>query len=284
MNSTDRLVAVLLAVSVLGSAGFAAAYAAGADTQVAGGSITVALAALAAAFVVWERQTTLPDATIQEREPLASLEPERDAAAAVLADGMRAIASRRRWLLMMFGSALSALVVAALFPLRSFSPDVDDRLSHTTWRRGLRLVREDGTPVHVDDLAVNSVMTVFPEGFTGNDHERDMAIAATMLVRVPTDELRLPDARATWAVQGCVAYSKVCTHAGCPLGLYRASEHQLYCPCHQSTFDVLRGGDVVFGPAARGVPQLPLAVRPDGYLEAQGDFPEPVGPSYWERG
>jgi ubiquinol-cytochrome c reductase iron-sulfur subunit len=91
----------------------------------------------------------------------------------------------------------------------------------------------------------------------------------------------LPGERAAWAPEGCVGYSKICTHAGCPVGLYRSEAHQLLCPCHQSTFDVLRGAVPVFGPAARPLPQLPMEVDADGYLVARGDFHEPVGPSFW---
>ncbi len=183
--------------------------------------------------------------------------------------------------------ALQAIVSAAvLFPLRSWAPRFAnvDALAHTSWRKGLRLVREDGTRVRAADLEVNSIVTVFPEGFVGDAFANQMTNDATVLVRVPPDELRLPAERAAWAPEGLLAFSKVCTHAGCPVGLYRATARQLFCPCHQSTFDVLRGGERIFGPAARGLPQLPIAIAKDGSLEAQGDFPEPIGPGYWERG
>jgi ubiquinol-cytochrome c reductase iron-sulfur subunit len=87
--------------------------------------------------------------------------------------------------------------------------------------------------------------------------------------------------RETWSPQGFVAYSKICTHAGCPVGLYQAQLHELLCPCHQSNFDVLSGARPLFGPAAVALPQLPLRITPDGFLAATGDFSEPVGPYFW---
>jgi ubiquinol-cytochrome c reductase iron-sulfur subunit len=102
-----------------------------------------------------------------------------------------------------------------------------------------------------------------------------------VLIRVDPALLQLAPDRLEWAPMGYVAYSKICTHAGCPVGLYRAEEHALICPCHQSTFDVLNGGAPTYGPAARALPQLPISLMPDGTFVALGDFPEPVGPSFW---
>jgi ubiquinol-cytochrome c reductase iron-sulfur subunit len=88
----------------------------------------------------------------------------------------------------------------------------------------------------------------------------------------------------TWDYQGILAFSKICTHVGCPIALYQQRQHSLLCPCHQSTFDLADGGKVIFGPAARRMPQLPITIDSEGYLVAQSDFQEPVGPSFWERG
>jgi ubiquinol-cytochrome c reductase iron-sulfur subunit len=122
---------------------------------------------------------------------------------------------------------------------------------------------------------VDGVLTVFPEGHVGS------ADGQTLLIHVGEGRLQLTGERAGWAPEGFVAYSKVCTHAGCPVGLYRASQASLICPCHQSTFDVLRGAVPTFGPAARPLPQLPIQLV-DGEFRALGDFPEPVGPSFWD--
>jgi ubiquinol-cytochrome c reductase iron-sulfur subunit len=140
----------------------------------------------------------------------------------------------------------------------------------------MRLVDAGNRPMRPEELPLDSVRTVFPEGFVGRPDSQ------TLLIKINPGDLSLPDGRDAWAPQGCIAYSKVCTHAGCPVGLYRARQHLLLCPCHQSTFDVTRGAVPVFGPAARPLPQLPMEVGPDGYLVASGDFPEPIGPGFWD--
>jgi ubiquinol-cytochrome c reductase iron-sulfur subunit len=135
----------------------------------------------------------------------------------------------------------------------------------------------DGTPVRLEDLAVGGVLTVFPEGFT------EPADSQTLLIRLESDEYAPLPGRENWGPMGFVAYSKICTHAGCPVGLYQASNHELLCPCHQSVFDVLEGARPLSGPAERSLPQLPLAIDDDGYLVAQSDYQEPVGPAFWGR-
>ncbi|QGU05032.1 cytochrome bc1 complex Rieske iron-sulfur subunit [Corynebacterium comes] len=79
------------------------------------------------------------------------------------------------------------------------------------------------------------------------------------------------------------AYSKICTHIGCPTSLFEAQTNRILCPCHQSQFDALQYGKPIFGPAARALPQLPIEVDEEGYLVAKGNFIEPVGPAFWER-
>ncbi|MFD0856371.1 ubiquinol-cytochrome c reductase iron-sulfur subunit, partial [Actinomadura adrarensis] len=154
-------------------------------------------------------------------------------------------------------------------------------------RRGVRLV-VDGTnkPLKVSDFsAPGSMITVIPEG-VHEDAEHplnEIAKAVTILINVPEDQFKPVPGRENWHVNGIVAYSKICTHVGCPAALYEQTTHHILCPCHQSTFDATDGAKVIFGPAARSLPQLPLAEE-NGYLIATGDYPEPVGPSFWERG
>src|SRR5207244_5347162 len=127
-------------------------------------------------------------------------------------------------------------------------------------------------------LPPDGVVTVWPE-----DH-RDAADAPTLLIRTRADQQLKPRAgREDWTVGGIVAYSKLCTHVGCPVGLYQAKEGLLLCPCHQSTFDVLDGARPVFGPAARSLPQLPLRIDGDGHVVASGDFAGPTGPGFGDR-
>ncbi|GAC1417741.1 MAG: hypothetical protein NVSMB5_08670 [Candidatus Velthaea sp.] len=276
------IVGGLIGIAALAAVAFAANYALGGQTQIAGVTLGLAFMALAAALVVWEHELMPHDLSAGDMPPQRSQDGEREAAEAAFAEGA-SIVGRRSWLVRLLAGAAGVVGVALLFPLRSLTPKLGDKLAHTSWSAGTRLVRADGTLVKATDLEVNSVVTVFPEGHTGPKSVNDMANTATMLVRVPPEELRLPPDRASWAPQGFVAYSKVCTHAGCPVALYRAAARQLFCPCHQSTFDVLRGGARTFGPAARGLPQLPLQIAADGSIQATGDFPEPIGPGYWER-
>jgi ubiquinol-cytochrome c reductase iron-sulfur subunit len=141
-----------------------------------------------------------------------------------------------------------------------------------------RVVKSDGQPVRPEDLAVDGVITVWPEGHV------DAADAPTLLIRTRRTQDFVPrPGREDWRVGDIVAYSKLCTHVGCPVGLYQAEEALLLCPCHQSTFDVLRGARPVFGPAARSLPQLPLGLNDDGEIISEGDFSGPVGPGFWDR-
>jgi len=184
--------------------------------------------------------------------------------------------TRRRFLTRLLAGAGAILAAALVLPAFSLGPQPGTDLFRTAWRRGLRLVDSGNRPVRPGELVLDSVTTVFPQGFVGR------ADSQTLLIKVRPSDLELPTGREAWVPEGCVAYSKVCTHAGCPVGLYRAKEHLLLCPCHQSTFDVLRGAVPVFGPAARPLPQLPIEVDAEGYLAALGDFPDPIGPGFWD--
>jgi ubiquinol-cytochrome c reductase iron-sulfur subunit len=163
-----------------------------------------------------------------------------------------------------------------------------DILSVTLWTKDSRIV-SDGTylPVRPQDLPVGGLISGVPKDLqtveeeTGNLNARGKA--AIILVRMQPDEIRSQQGDG-WDYQGIVAYSKICTHVGCPIALYEQRTHHLLCPCHQSTFDLADSGNVVFGPAARRMPQLPIGVDSEGYLVAKSDFAEPVGPSFWERG
>lgn len=285
MKRFEIVVASLFGVTMLAAIGFAVEYALGAQTQVESALLGLALATLAGAMVVWERTLMPKVVSVEDRGSLSSGEERNAAASEAFLDGVRDVVGRRTWLVKLFGGALATLGIGALFPLRSLAPELAniDSLAHTSWTKGARFVREDGTLVHADDLEVNSIVTVFPEGHVGPQFVDEMANDATVLVRVPPSELALPADRASWAPDGLLAFSKVCTHAGCPVALYRAAARQLFCPCHQSTFDVLTGGERIFGPAARGLPQLPIALAADGTIEAQSDYPQAIGPDYWER-
>src|SRR5581483_6043515 len=153
-----------------------------------------------------------------------------------------------RWLLLtLLGGGVTALGAAALFPIRSLGPNPFPGLTVTAWGRGKRLVDDKGKPVHKDDLQVDGVLTVFPEdSFSVTEAKADSQV---VLIRLGTGELTPRPGRETWSPNGFIAFSKVCTHAGCPVGLYDARTHQLVCPCHQSLFDVTDGARPIFGPA-----------------------------------
>jgi ubiquinol-cytochrome c reductase iron-sulfur subunit len=151
-------------------------------------------------------------------------------------------------------------------------------MTTSPFRRGTRLVDEQGRPVSVDALQTNGFLTVFPEG------DLDDEYAQTALIRLdPNMEFTPVQGREDWTPDRYIAYSKVCTHVGCPVGLYEAQLGTLLCPCHQSTFDVYDGAQPVFGPAAKPLPQLPLAVDDDGNLIAAGPFSDPIGPGFWNQ-
>jgi ubiquinol-cytochrome c reductase iron-sulfur subunit len=132
---------------------------------------------------------------------------------------------------------------------------------------------------------MGSVFHVIPEGLNDSEHPlEEKAKAAVLLIRLDPDLVEDRPDREGWDFDGIYAYSKICTHVGCPVALYEQQTHHLLCPCHQSTFDVTQYCKVIFGPANRPLPQLPITVDDEGYLIAQSDFHEPPGPSFWERG
>jgi ubiquinol-cytochrome c reductase iron-sulfur subunit len=268
MIRAERLITISLVVAALGSVGFIVAYATGGDHAYEGSALALATAGFAAAALGWAFGIIPHEEVADPRDEYPSPPSERRREERQVGRVEREV-SRSGALLRFLYAALGLFGVALLVPLRSFGPAIDDTLFHTKWRRGLRLVREDGSPIRASDLSVDSVLTVFPEGAVGD------ALSQTVLIR-------LPDGLAESA-QGYIAYSKVCTHAGCPVALYRRTAKELMCPCHQSVFDVVENGAVVSGPADHALPRLPIGIGGDGYLIATGDYPEPVGPGFWER-
>jgi ubiquinol-cytochrome c reductase iron-sulfur subunit len=263
-------------VAAIASVAALVAYWGDANIQWLGGLIALALVAVGIGLVAWA-QTAMPDeVTVDERDVLESAPEDRAALVADLVEGERSI-TRRRLLaasLLAVGGALGATFLSMF---RALGPDPYPILESTPWRSGSRLISERGRPLRPTDLSVGSAITVFPEG-----HFED-AQAQTLLINVGADALELPSDRASWAYEGLVAYSKVCTHAACPVGLYQERQQLLLCPCHQSTFDVVHGAEPTSGPAARALPQLPISVDSEGYLVAQSDFAEPVGPTFWRK-
>jgi ubiquinol-cytochrome c reductase iron-sulfur subunit len=192
--------------------------------------------------------------------------------------------SRRRLLKLGLLAAGGALTAAILTPIASLGPAIDmARFYATPWRRGRRLVDEHGRPYKASDIEEKTLYTAFAEG-----SDTEQLGSSLVLVRLPEDRLNLPSGNSGYAADGIVAYSKICTHAGCAISLYRYPLFQpheptpaLVCPCHYSTFDPAAGGKVTFGPAGRKLPMLPLTIAPNGELRAAGNFDSAVGPSWW---
>jgi len=270
-------VAVAFGVSALASLGLAAVYWQGGQNQVEGVLLAIALGGLGYGFVVVARRLLPQGPYTEERDVLPSSEGQVAAFETDLERGEGWLA-RRGFLVKMLGVAAGALGVAALFPLRSLGPNPGNSLRRTKWRRGSLVVDEQGEPVRVRTLEVGGVLTVFPEGHLEREDSQ------TLLIRISDENVVTRKGREDWAPEGYVAYSKVCTHAGCPVGLYQQDVKRLLCPCHQSSFDAVEGARPVFGPATRSLPQLPLMVDDNGLLRAQDDYDEPIGPGFWDRG
>lgn len=270
---SERWVAISFGISMLASIGLVAVYLFGGETQVEGLLLGLALGGMGVGMSIWATALLPAKEVTGPREDMAS---EPGAAEAARAEITEAKDVTRRTLLVRFLAAAGGTLAGALaIPSLSLGPSPGRDLFQTAWSPGARLVGPEGEPVRPSDLVIGSVITVFPEGSVGS------ADSQTLLVKVDEALLELAEDRAGWTPGGCVAYSKICTHAGCPVGLYRAESHELLCPCHQSTFDVLRGAIPTFGPADRALPQLALDVDDEGYLVARSDFDSPVGPGFW---
>ena len=278
-------VVVLLGIAALFAIGFLVAFAEWGTIQLPneilgvclGGAclfIALALTVVAKALVVSEE--------LEEEYPSEHEEAQEELTEIIHQSGSRI--TRKRMLVGAAGVAGGALGAAALAPAVELGP-----LWHTAplfrspWRRGTRLVDEDDHVVLAGDIAEGTFYTAFPEGAN-----KETVGAPIVVVRLNPGGLQLPPQRRTWAPDGILAYSKICTHAGCAVALYRkptfpvVEPHAaLICPCHYSTFDPARGGAVIYGPAGRPLPQLPLMIDAQGALRAAGDFSGPLGPSWW---
>jgi ubiquinol-cytochrome c reductase iron-sulfur subunit len=269
---TITLLMLVTAACALGSfvAGFTSR-----GPQWQGATLGAAFLAGGCALVLWANKLLAGGPYEEEREPLA---PQPGEQAAMEEDLERGEAlTRRVWIRRSAVLAGGAVVLGLAEPVRTLGPGPGKKPLHTSWRPGVLVVTTENHPIRAADVPLTGLLTVFPQYHT------DEADSQVVLMRVEPQLLQLPPDREGWAPDGLVAYSKVCTHAGCPVGLYQADIQQLLCPCHQSSFDVLRGAKPVSGPAAWPLPQLPLTVGDDGLLRASGDFNTPVGPGWWRE-
>ncbi|MCI2958676.1 Rieske 2Fe-2S domain-containing protein [Agromyces atrinae] len=252
----------------------------------------IALALLAVGFgiVHWGKSLMHDVEKVDERHPVRGTDETRAAAVEIfrVADEESGF-SRRSMIRNSLIGALAASALPAVVLFRGWAPQDQlpvELLSHTMWKRGTRLaIDPSGVPIKASDVTIGSAFHVIPEGLQDMEHGRleEKAKAAVLLMRLDPKDLNEAPDRVDWSYDGIVAYSKICTHVGCPVALYEQHTHHLLCPCHQSQFDVTEHCAVIFGPAARPLPQLPITVDDEGYLVARSDFTEPVGPSFWER-
>jgi ubiquinol-cytochrome c reductase iron-sulfur subunit len=275
MSRAERIVIALLLIASAAFVAFVVVILASADTQLLGLTAGLGLAAAAAALVVAAKRLLPQEDALEPRAELEHPEEAREVKARLTPD-----LSRRKLLVASAGAAGTALAAAVVAPVTALGPAVGDSIADTPWRKGRRLVDEDGKPITADDVAEGSFITAFPEG-------ADKRELGSPVVLVKDDPAKI-EQRRDWAPEGILAFSKICTHAGCAIALYRAPLYEptsthpaLACPCHYSVFDTRKAGAVEAGPAGRPLPQLPLKIGPSRELIAAGGFSGAIGPAWW---
>jgi ubiquinol-cytochrome c reductase iron-sulfur subunit len=285
----------------------------GASNVALGVSLAVTLLAMGAGTIQWARKLMADHEIIEMRHTASSPQEDREATVGILKTGLEESGLGRRPLIRNTLLGAGALLgVLPIVMLRDLGPLPGDALDHTIWdldtwtpeeqawwatqnRTLIRVVRDVvGTPIKPHDLEIGDLVNAEPEILFAVDADNQPIVdgtralvikskAAVILNRMIPEDI-VSAQTLNWSLDGIVCYSKICTHVGCPISLNERTTHHLLCPCHQSTFDLTDSGRVLFGPAARALPQLELTVDEEGYLAAKRDFTEPVGPSFWERG
>jgi ubiquinol-cytochrome c reductase iron-sulfur subunit len=300
----ERQIAAMFGLAALLSIGFAIAYFTidkdqtflgwSAQNFALGATLGGALLLIGSGIIRWAKQLMGDHEIVEMRHPSASSDDDRTEALAALNAGLDESGIARRPLIRnsLIG-AVAALGIPAVVALRDLGP-LPYGHRNTVWRKGMRVVNDvSGTPIKPADLEVGQLVNAEPEAFFAVDEHGEHVIhgtallqakskAAVIVVRMRPEAIRAPKGRENWGIDGILCYSKICTHVGCPISLWEQQTHHLLCPCHQSTFDLSDGGKVVFGPAYRPLPQLPLGLDADGYLIALSDFQEIIAPSYPE--
>jgi ubiquinol-cytochrome c reductase iron-sulfur subunit len=301
-NRAERVVVAFFLLAFLAGCGFIAAYvglevhsvdAVLRSNLALGTALSVMLLGIGTGVLIWARHVMPNAETSVDRHPMRSPAADRAALEAYFVEATKTSQFVKRPMLRR--TLMLAMLPLAAIPvvlLRDTGPLPGTSLRHTVWRKGLRLVvYGTNQPVTPADFAEpGSMITVIPEGYA--DDPDALAKAAVIIIKFADGQLNVPTVynggtligTMNWTVDNIVAYSKICTHVGCPVALYEQTTHHILCPCHQSTFQAAEGARVIFGPAPRPLPQLPMTVDSDGYLVASSDFTQPVGPSFWERG
>jgi ubiquinol-cytochrome c reductase iron-sulfur subunit len=253
----------------------------------------LALFLIGAAAIHWSKKLMSDVEVVEDRGAQQSTDEAKSDLLEEFRRGVDESSITRRPLIV--GSMVAALGLVglpAVVLLRDLGPLPGKALEETMWEPGMHiLVAETHQKIRPQDLEVGTLVSAVPEGIDEVMHEEgnlnELAKSAIMLIRMDPSEIvadQTPEGEDSWTYEGILCFSKICTHVGCALGLYEQLTHHMLCPCHQSTFDLADKGNVIFGPAARALPQLAITVDEDGYLIARQGFAEPVGPSFWERG
>jgi ubiquinol-cytochrome c reductase iron-sulfur subunit len=263
-----------------------------ANNMVIGLCLGLALFLIGAGAIQWAKKLMV-DEEIAEDRHAAHSSPEQIAeiTEAFKEGAAESGFGRRKMIRNSLIGALGVLGLPLIVMLRDLGPLPGRSLYNTIWAKGIRVVNDvTDRPLKPSDLVVGQLVNAAPANLAPlqeenpTEYQNAKAKSAVIVVRIKPSEIQVPPGRENWGVDGILCYSKICTHVGCPISLYEQTTHHVLCPCHQSTFNLADGAKVVFGPAARPLPQLPLAVDSEGYLVAQSGFHEPVGPSFFERG
>ncbi|MEV7418938.1 Rieske 2Fe-2S domain-containing protein [Streptomyces sp. NPDC089919] len=299
---SERVIALLFTISMLATIGFIAAYVTIPVDKIVfifpfghvsglnfalGLTLGTALFCIGAGAVHWGR-TLMSDVEVaDERHPVSADAAKKALVLKEWNDGVtEANIARRPLLRNTLIGAVSLVPLAGVILLRDMGTLPEKKLRTTMWSKGKLIINQNTMePLRPEDIAVGSLTFAKPEGLEEDQHGymEEIAKAALMIVRIKPEDIK-DKQELEWSHDGIVAYSKICTHVGCPISLYEQQTHHVLCPCHQSTFDLSDGARVIFGPAGHALPQLRIGVNDEGFLEALGDFEEPVGPAFWERG
>ncbi len=284
----EKIIAGIFVLAIVFIALFGAGYVQNWRPWILGGTLGIGLFLLGFGLTAWGKYLMPQGPFVEERHSLASTPEERDAMSAALVERSAVVVKRRKMLGGLFALGAGIFGIVAVFPLlRSLGPLPGDSLEVTDWRKGTVLVDSNGRPVRRDTLVVGGIMTVYPQSqvnaLTGFNTDQGQAVDQTVLIRVSDQPFTTVPGRENWTPDGYVAYSKVCTHLGCPVGLYEQELELLVCPCHQSMFNVRNGAVPQFGPAPRPLPQMYLGYNDQGYLIAMAPYDQPVGPGFYDR-
>lgn len=301
---TERQIsAMFLVATVLGFL-FCVAYFAVGDDQTflgwsalnfsLGATLGGALLLIGVGIIQWAKKLMADHELVELRHPAQSSAEDREEVLGIVNAGLAESGVGRRPMIRnsLFG-AIGMLALPSVVLLRDLGP-LPHSQDETVWKKGMRVVNDvSGLPMKPEQLEVGQLVNAQPAAFFPAAGEEEAPIhgsellaakgkAAVIVVRMRPEDIRASQGRANWGIDGILCYSKICTHVGCPISLWEQQTHHVLCPCHQSTFDLADNGKVIFGPAHRPLPQLPLGIDAEGYIIAMSDFPEIVAPSYPE--